>query len=219
MAAGLVRKGKVCCDIGTDHAYLPAWLIRNNISERALACDLRKGPLANAQKTVDEYGINDKVELRLSDGLDSVKPDEADDIIFCGMGGTLITDIISRAEWLKDAKYRLIFQPQSHCEDIRQFLSENGFSIFGERTCKDNEKLYCAFAAEYTGKKYECSPGYLYIGNIPECGDEHSAEYTLAVLKRLKTKANALSEHGDTAQSEYLNRAIEETEEKLYGKG
>ena len=114
MAASLVRKGKVCCDIGTDHAYLPAYLITNSISKKALACDLREGPLANAKRTVEEYGISDRIELRLSDGLDNVKPGEADDFVFCGMGGTLITELISRTEWLKDKKYRLIFQPQSH---------------------------------------------------------------------------------------------------------
>ena len=219
MAASLARKGKICCDIGTDHAYLPAKLVSENISIRALACDLRKGPLSNAAKTVEEYGISDKIQLRLSDGLDSVLPDEADDIFFCGMGGTLITELISRTEWLKNEKYRLIFQPQSHCEDIREYLVDNGFEIYGDRTCLDAGKLYCAFYAEYTGKNTAVSSAYLYVGNIPECKDAHSEEYTLAVIKRLKTKADALLLHGDKDESRRLYEAIDEIKEKLYGKG
>lgn len=217
MAARLAREGKICCDIGTDHAYLPAWLITNNISERALACDLRKGPLDNAKKTVEENEISDKVELRLSDGLDEVKPDEADDFVFCGMGGTLITELISRTEWLKNKKYRLIIQPQSHSEDVRKYLCENGFEIFGERTTEDSGKLYCAFAAEYTGNSKECSPGFLYVGNIPLLKDETSEKYTLSILKRLKTKAEALEIHGENKESDYYKEAIKEIEEKLYG--
>ena len=86
----MVRKGNDVADIGTDHAYLPAWLILNGISPKALACDVRKGPLENAKKTVEQYGIEEKITLRLSDGFDKIEPFEADDFIMCGMGGTLM---------------------------------------------------------------------------------------------------------------------------------
>ena len=87
----MVRPGSVAADIGTDHAYLPASLILNGICPRALACDLRKGPLSNAAKTVAAYGLEGKITLRLSDGFDEIEPFEADDLIICGMGGTLMT--------------------------------------------------------------------------------------------------------------------------------
>ena len=131
----MVRKGSIAADIGTDHAYLPAWLILNGICPEALACDLRKGPLDNARKTVEHYGISDKIKLRLSDGFDEIEPFEAQDFIMCGMGGTLMAELVSRAYWLKDNEKLLILQPQSHAEDIRAHLNENGFEITEEDAC------------------------------------------------------------------------------------
>ena len=129
MAAKMVRNGKVAADIGTDHAYLPAWLVLNGICPKALACDLRKGPLDNAKKTVESYGIADKITLRLSDGFDKIAPSEADDFIMCGMGGTLMEQLVSRTHWLKDSSKRIIVQPQSHAEDIRRFFVSVFFTL------------------------------------------------------------------------------------------
>ena len=128
----MVRSGNIAADIGTDNAYLPAWLILNNICPSALACEVRKGPLDNAKKTVEQYGIEEKITLRLSDGFDKIEPFEAQDFIMCGMGGTLMEELVSRTEWLKDTTKRLIVQPQSHSEDIRRFFVENGFEILFE---------------------------------------------------------------------------------------
>ena len=89
-AADMVRKGVVAADIGTDHAYLPSYLVLSGICPRALACDLRKGPLENAAETLEHWNIADKITLRLSDGLDELSAGEADDIIMAGMGGILI---------------------------------------------------------------------------------------------------------------------------------
>ena len=125
MAAKMVRSGSVVADIGTDHAYLPAKLVLDGICPTALACDLRKGPLDNAKNTVENYGVADKISLRLSDGFDEIRPHEADDFIMCGMGGTLMTELVARTDWLKDPEKLLILQPQSHAEDIRDFLIRN----------------------------------------------------------------------------------------------
>ena len=129
MVASLIRKGSRIADIGTDHAYLPAYLLMNNTVKKALACDVSKGPLLNAEKTAKLFGLEDRIELRLSDGFDRIEPGEADDFIICGMGGSLIAELLERAPWLKDEKYRLIIQPQSHSNDVRKFLTENGFEI------------------------------------------------------------------------------------------
>ena len=129
MAARMVRSGKAVADIGTDHAYLPAYLILRGISPKALACDVRKGPLENAKNTVESYGIEDKITLRLSDGFDEIEPFEADDFIMCGMGGTLMEQLVSRTHWLKDKRKRIIVQPQSHAEDIRRFESVSNITL------------------------------------------------------------------------------------------
>ena len=208
----MVRSGSVVADIGTDHAYLPAYLVLNGISPSALACDLRKGPLDNAKKTVEQYGISDKITLRLSDGFDKIEPFEADDFILCGMGGTLMAELLSRACWLKDSRKRVILQPQSHAEDVRRFLIENGFSIICEDACVDMGKLYCAMAAEYTGEIKEHSVSYIYTGELPECKKPEAKLYLEKVAERLQIKLKAEKDYGSVDEAEKIKNILLETE-------
>ena len=217
MAAKMVRKGNSVADIGTDHAYLPAWLILNGISPKALACDVRKGPLENAKKTVEAYSIEDKITLRLSDGFDEIEPFEADDFIMCGMGGTLMEQLVSRTHWLKDNKKRIIVQPQSHAEDIRRFFVENGFEILFEDACIDSGKLYCAMAAEYTGKTEEKPISYIYSGKLPECRKKEAKLFLENINSRLKKKLEAEKIHGTAETAEYLAKVTDELEETING--
>lgn len=217
MAAKMVRKGNAVADIGTDHAYLPAWLILNGISPKALACDVRKGPLENAKKTVEQYGIEEKITLRLSDGFDKIEPFEAQDFIMCGMGGTLMETLVSRTEWLKDKSKRIIVQPQSHAEDIRRYFIENGFEILFEDVCFDAGKLYCAMAAEYTGKVAEKPLSYIYYGELPKCRKPEAKKHLEGIISRLQTKHNAEKMHGSAERAEYLEKIILELEETVNG--
>lgn len=209
----MVRRGNTVADIGTDHAYLPACLILNGISPKALACDVRKGPLDNAKKTVEQYGIADKITLRLSDGFDEIKPSEAQDFVMCGMGGTLMEELVSRTEWLKDTSKRIIVQPQSHAEDIRRYFVENGFEILFEDACIDAGKIYCAMAAEYTGIIKERKVSYIYTGKLTECKKPEAKLYLENIVSRLKTKYDAEKLHGNPETAEYLEKVISETEE------
>lgn len=215
MAAKMVRKGSVVADVGTDHAYLPAKLILDGICPKALACDLRKGPLENAKKTVEAYGIADKVELRLSDGFDEIEPFEAQDFVICGMGGTLMAELVSRACWLKDPSKKLILQPQSHAEDIRKHLIDNDFEILEEDACTDSGKLYCAMCAVYSGQTQSKSLSYIYTGELIKCAKPEAKEYLTRIKDRLVIKAKAEKEHGSLEKSEYLNAVIAEMEVKI----
>lgn len=217
MAAKMVRKGNSVADIGTDHAYLPAYLVLNSIVSKALACDVRKGPLENAKKTVEHYGIEDKVTLRLSDGFDEIKPFEADDFIMCGMGGTLMEQLTSRTHWLKDKSKRIIVQPQSHAEDIRRFFIENGFKILFEDACIDSGKLYCAIAAEYTGEITEKPVSYIYTGELSKCTKPEARLYLEKINFQLKKKLEAEKIHGSSEVAEYLEKVTLETEEIING--
>ncbi len=213
MAAKMVRQGNAVADIGTDHAYLPAFLVLNGISPKALACDVRKGPLDNAKKTVEYYEISDKITLRLSDGFDEIEPFEADDFIMCGMGGTLMEELVSRSYWLKDSSKRIIVQPQSHAEDIRRFFIENGFEILFEDACIDSGKLYCAMAAEYTGCISEKPISYIYTGELPECRKPEAKKYLENIRARLLKKLEAERIHGSAENAEYLKKITLEMEE------
>jgi tRNA (adenine22-N1)-methyltransferase len=215
MAAKMVRKGHSIADIGTDHAYLPAYLVLNGTTSKALACDVRKGPLDNAKKTVETYGLGNKITLRLSDGFDEIEPFEADDFIMCGMGGTLMEQLVSRTPWLKDKSKRIIVQPQSHAEDIRRFFVENGFEILCEDACVDSGKLYCAMVAEYTGETKKRTISYIYTGKLPECKKPEARLYLEKINTQLKKKLEAEKIHGSPENAAYLEKVTDEMEKTI----
>lgn len=192
LVASFVRNGSRVADIGTDHAYIPVYLIQKGISPFAVASDLRKMPLENARKTIESYGLSDFIKTTLSDGLDEIDPDSCNDIIIAGMGGILIAEILSRTSWIYNEKYRLILQPMSHCEDVRKFLFENGFEIVREKCCTDKKHCYCVLAAEFTGKKLDYSPARVYTGVLPECAGEAETLYLKNRLSRLEKRKDAL---------------------------
>ncbi len=197
MTASLVREGKRIADIGTDHAYLPVYLLLNGKIKSAIASDLRKGPLENARQTVSEYGLTDKIELRLSDGFDMLYHTEADDFVLAGMGGTLMTELISRTPWLKDENLHLVLQPQSHAQDIRRYLCENGFIINRELCINEGERLYIAFDACFTGEADKKDETYYYFGSLPMNTDENSVLYVKKLIHRLEKERDALKNSGN----------------------
>lgn len=192
MAAQMVRKGSRLADIGTDHAYLPAALILDGTVPCAIAADLRKGPLENAEATVKNYGIAEKVQLRLSDGLKCVNSSEVDDIVIAGMGGILISEIIEAAPWVKNENIQLILQPQSHDETLRKWLWDNGFDIIKEDACFEDGKTYICMAAVYTGRKTEHSESEILLGGFSERNDEASVSFCEKKLHRTEVRLEAL---------------------------
>ncbi len=188
----MVRKGSRLADIGTDHAYLPAALILDGTVPCAIAADLRKGPLENAEATVKNYGIAEKVQLRLSDGLKCVDPSEVDDIVIAGMGGILISEILKATPWLKNENIQLILQPQSHDETLRKWLWDNGFEITKEDACFEDSKTYICMAAVYTGRKSEHSEAEILLGGFSKKTDEVSVSFCEKKLHRIKVRLEAL---------------------------
>ncbi len=212
MVSDLVDVDAKVVDIGTDHAFLPAYLLINNIAIKALACELHKGPFCNAQKTVEKLNLDDRLELRLSDGLKDVSSDEADTIIICGMGGNLITKIISDVSWLKEERITLILQPQSHQEDVRKFLVLNGFHIIKESACEDSGKSYSAIKAKFVGEADIKPEWYYYFGELIYNEDEPSKNCVQKKLNRLKKISRAQKDHGSNEVQKKLESIISEVE-------
>ena len=125
LCASFVREGCRLADIGTDHAYLPVWLLKKEKISYAIAADIHLGPLRRAEKNIRKYHVEEKVSIRLSDGLETVFPIEVDDIVIAGMGGETIAKIIAEAPWLKDEKKHLILQPMTSAEDLRRYGMRN----------------------------------------------------------------------------------------------
>ena len=197
MTASLVEKGKRLDDIGTDHAYLPVFLVLNNTVPEAIASDLRKGPLENARATVKEYLLEDKIELRLSDGFDNYYPSEADNYVLAGMGGILMTELVRRTDWLKNPDLKLIFQPQSHSHILRKYLCENGFEIRNELTCSEGRRLYTAFDCIFTGRAETYSEHYYYFGNLESKNDPVSVAFVKKQKDKLEKEMLALKNSGN----------------------
>lgn len=190
--ADLVRNDKFFADIGTDHAYLPVYLVEKGIINKAIAADLRVGPLENAKDAVVSYGFTDKIELRLSDGLDNFKENEVDEIAVAGMGGLLISSFIERTKWLRNSDVHLILQPMTHIEELRKALFDNGFVIDNEVVAEDDDKLYIIISAYYYGDATAYTDIDLIVGKLPHNNDNLSKKYLFKIYKKYNKKLLAL---------------------------
>ena len=148
-AAQLVPHGAAVADIGTDHAYLPVWLLKQGRARCTIAADLRTGPLDRARLTAKEYDCRENIDFRLCDGLADIRPDEVDCIVIAGMGGETIAAILQAAPWIQDAHYTLILQPMSAQNDLRRWLWQQGFSIESEQVVSEGDKIYTLIKARF----------------------------------------------------------------------
>lgn len=140
--------GKKIADIGTDHAYIPIYLIENNISEYVIASDIGKGPAEIAKSNIENHNISDKIEVRIGNGLSVLKEDEVNTIIIAGMGGQLISEIID-ADLNTAKKCSLVLQPMNAQYELRKYLITNGFKITDEDIAIEGFKIYNIINAEY----------------------------------------------------------------------
>lgn len=147
--ASLVTKGNRVADIGCDHAYTSAYLVQSGISPFAIAMDVRKGPLARAEENLKRFSLTEKVQIRLSDGLEKLKPGEADTLLFAGMGGPLMISLLRACPETVEAAKELVLQPQSEVSLVRRFVHESGFRIAEEKMLIEEEKFYVVFRAEH----------------------------------------------------------------------
>lgn len=161
--ADLVPQGARLADIGTDHAYLPAWLILQGIISWAIAADLRKGPLERARITAERYGITAQMSFRLCNGLAGVSGKETDVIAIAGMGGETIAEILSAAPWTREEKKLLLLQPMSAQPELRLWLQKHGYAIQREVLSKEGETLYTTFQV-IAGQMEPLTPGERWAG-------------------------------------------------------
>ena len=146
--ADMVQPGGRVCDIGCDHAFVSIYLVANGIADHVIASDVRTGPCAIARENIARWGMDDRIDLRLGDGLDTVKPGETDSIIIAGMGGILITDILSAGKTVVDTAKQLVLQPQSELEHVRRYIHEQGWFITDEKMLVDAGKYYVVMSVD-----------------------------------------------------------------------
>lgn len=141
-AADLVPVCESMADIGTDHGYLPIYLVQEGRAKRAIACDVNEGPLTRASEDVISSGLSRQISLRLGGGLSPLAKDEVDGVTICGMGGLLVRDILAENEEKAQGLSWLVLQPQGHVAELRYFLSRHHFRIEKEVLSLDGGQLY-----------------------------------------------------------------------------
>lgn len=207
--ASYVREGSRVADIGTDHAFLPIWLVMKSKCASAIASDINEMPARKAADNVKKYQVADKVKVFTSDGLEKIGPDDVDDIIIAGMGAEVISDIVEQAKWLQNKKYRLILQPMSRTECLRKRLFDLGFDIVDEKIVCEGNRIYIVVCAEYSAEKKKYSLLDIYAGCQDGVIDENRRFLLKKQIKVLRNKAKAFEE----GTAEYIE--LSETADKI----
>ena len=208
-AANMVRKGTKVADIGTDHAYLIAYLLTNDICTFGYACDINPNPLKKAESTIKENFLENKARLVLCDGLAGLSREMAEDIVVAGMGGETIISILENCSWSKDKSKHYILQPMTKSSVLRRYLCENGFEIQEERAVKDSCRIYTVMSVYYTGEITSPNSVFCEIGKLSYKKDAESVEYiknrAAAILKKADGLAKTDSKSAKDAYELYQN--------------
>lgn len=140
--ADLLSDGLVVADIGTDHGYIPIFLIESGKSPRVIAMDINQGPLLRAEAHIREHGLEKLISTRLSDGMQALEPGECEAAVLSGMGGGLVIKILEGGASVRKSMREWILQPQSEIAKVRQYLCENGYRITEEDMVEEDGKFY-----------------------------------------------------------------------------
>lgn len=152
-----MASGDTVVDIGCDHGFVSIYLIKKGAFGRAIAMDLREGPLARARAHIDEYGLSDRISVRRSDGFEKLDCGEADVAVIAGMGGLLMTDILKKGRAHTRAGIGLVLQPQSDIDVVRAYVQEIDYEIVDEAILVDDGRYYFVIKA-LPSKNHEQKP-------------------------------------------------------------
>ncbi|MGI6332270.1 MAG: tRNA (adenine(22)-N(1))-methyltransferase [Zhaonellaceae bacterium] len=145
--AELVKPGLKLADIGTDHAYLPIYLIQQGKSPSAVAIDIHRGPYESALKQVALQGLEDKITVILGNGLEPLQPGQVDVVVLAGMGSATMIEILEAKPELVLKLQQLVLQPMVGVGQMRKWLVENGWAINNEILVKDDGFIYTVLSA------------------------------------------------------------------------
>lgn len=212
-AAAWVPLGARLCDVGTDHAALPIRLMQEGRVRRAIATDIRQGPLDRARGNVERYGYTGRIELRLCDGLAEVRREEVNAVTICGMGGNMIASILEAAPWTRE-RTDLILQPMKSQGELRSWLRDHGYRVNRERVLWEEGHWYTLFAVRGGEDTVSLTPGRREAG-VPArwCREPSRLPYLAYMEKRLERQRAGLERAArevDQDRLAYLQDALSE---------
>ncbi len=153
--ASFVKKGSIPVDVGTDHGYIPVYLIEKGICAKVYATDISRGSLKKAEDFVLQRAMEDRIVIRLGSGLSIIRPGEVNVVIIAGMGGYMIRDILEESPAVLEKVDRLILQPMIAQEPLRRWLISNDYSIVDEELVQEDNRFYEIIVACHGTEKYE----------------------------------------------------------------
>ena len=210
--------GKRTADIGCDHGWVSIYLVKNKISPSVIAMDVREGPLNRAEKHVQEYHLEDKIETRISDGMAALKPGEVESVVIAGLGGPLMIRILEEGDLVAAELEEMILSPQSELEKVRRFLASKGWKTVREEMVFDEGKYYTIMKVVH-GKIEEATlADFRYGKYMIENGDPVLQAF---LKKELDVKKEILKKicNSDTSscrdRAEQLNEELEVIKEAM----
>lgn len=210
--AAQVPVGARLADIGSDHAYLPVYLVKSGRIDFAISGEVRKGPFESAQRQIRKSGLEDKIYPRLADGLAAITAKDAiDTIVIAGMGGQLIVSILEKA--LENQQINgsecLILQPNLDEDQVRHFLYDHSYQISQEEIICDKHKIYEVIVAKraelvcYGDKELFFGPCLLSKkSDVFLKKWQHQAKQKQKVIQQLKASNGAVEEKIATLEQE-----------------
>ncbi|MBE6551762.1 MAG: SAM-dependent methyltransferase [Ruminococcaceae bacterium] len=210
-------------DVGTDHGLLPAYLLVKEMVRHAYASDINEGPLTAAKRTLSSFGVSDKADLILCDGLTDVLRFNPEKIVIAGMGGETIAGILEPLKKTTELSPSLFLQPMSKKEKVRECLYDLGYTIDKELLCGEDDRIYNIIIAsrnDGTADSPRKDDVMLYIGDIDR-SDEESAELEKEYLSRLLEKTEKrykglkASDKSDKGEMEFSYRCLCELKSRI----
>lgn len=198
-------------DVGTDHGFVPIWLVEQKKAGRALAMDVRSGPLQRAQGHIREHKLEQVIETRLSDGLAGLKPYEADTVVIAGMGGELMLRILRDGGHVRDTVRHWVLSPQSELREFRHGLEKLGLAIVREVMVEEDGKYYTIMLAEPGKMHYDGEYQYRYGG----CLIRDKSPELAALLKKEERQYKEIISRLQLQQGEAAKSRLAEMRRKL----
>ncbi len=199
--ASMVRPGCVAADVGTDHAYLAILLTGSGRARKVIASDVRRGPVRKAEANVRLAHMEERILVRLADGLSGIEADRPDDIIIAGMGGETIASILAASPYVKREGVRLLLQPMTKASHLRQYLISEGFAIDEERLAEEEGRIYQIMACRWCGVGEKYTPLELLCGR-QTARDDLTRRHYEKVGDYLADRLNGKRSAGENTEAE-----------------
>lgn len=206
-------------DIGSDHAYLPIYLVQNKHVPQAIAGEVALGPFRNAKSKVEQYQLEDKISVRLGDGLEVLKPaDTIGTIFICGMGGALISTILKKGLEMNQLpeEARLVLQANNAEASLRQVLVTAGYKIIEEEIMEENDKIYELMIAEYAKKPVEyTADSYVFGPILREKRSDIFIKKWIREIQKLDNILEQLEKSAHTEKAKQIREKIQRIEQVI----